>query len=283
MLAFTLDPAAAQKPPLPGSLGGNRMLDAWIRINADGTATVFTGKVELGQGILTALTQIAAEELDLPLSRVTMIPGDTGRTPNEGITSGSQSIENSGTALRLAAAEVVSILRELAAPKLEAQAGELTVADGVISAGNGRKITYGELAGMLDLKREAAASVRPKPSGMHKIVGQSIPRFDIPRKVTGGMTYVQDLRLPVMVHGRVVRPPRYGAKLESFDEAKIKAMPGVVAVVRDGSFLGVVAAREEQAIKAHGKDKVPIKDLVTKVESRSPAPLWLTLSRGTSK
>src|SRR5882672_4112346 len=90
VLAFTLDPAAAQQRQLPGSLGGNRMLDAWIRINADGTATVFTGKVELGQGIVTALAQIAAEELDLPLARVTMIPGDTGRTPNEGVTSGSQ-------------------------------------------------------------------------------------------------------------------------------------------------------------------------------------------------
>src|SRR5437868_15428 len=107
VLAFTLDQAAAQpQKPLPGSLANNKMLDAWIRINPDGTATVFTGKVELGQGILTALGQIAAEELDLPLSRVTLVSGDTSRTPNEGVTSGSQSIENSGTALRLAAAEV---------------------------------------------------------------------------------------------------------------------------------------------------------------------------------
>src|SRR5438105_8517349 len=119
--SFGLRPTPGQQPtPLPGSLGGNRRLDAWIRINADGSATVFTGKVELGQGILTALAQIAAEELDLPLARVTMVTGDTGRTPNEGVTSGSQSIENSGTALRLAAAEVQAILRELAAPKLDA-------------------------------------------------------------------------------------------------------------------------------------------------------------------
>src|SRR3954453_7231916 len=119
VLAFTLDPAAAQQPKqLPGSLGANRMLDAWIRVNADGSATVFTGKVELGQGIVTALAQIAAEELDLPLSRVNMVTADTGRTPKEGVTSGSQSIENSGTALRLAAAEVRAILIELASPKL---------------------------------------------------------------------------------------------------------------------------------------------------------------------
>ena len=115
VLAFTLDPVAAQEQKrLPGSLNGTRKLDAWIRINADGGATVFTGKVELGQGILTALAQIAAEELDLPLVRIGMVSGDTGRTPNEGMTAGSQSVENSGTALRLAAAEVRAILIELA-------------------------------------------------------------------------------------------------------------------------------------------------------------------------
>src|SRR3954451_5152344 len=261
VLAFTLDPALAQQQqqpqpqpqrqqPLPGSLNGNRMLDAWIRINADGTATVFTGKVELGQGIVTALDQIAAEELDLPLARATMIQGDTGRTPNEGVTSGSQSIENSGTALRLAAAEVVQIMRELAAPRLDAHAGELTVRDGVLHAVNGKSITYAELAATLDLKREATASARPKPAGTHKIVGQSVPRFDIPGKVTGKAMYVQDVRLPGMVHGRVVRPPQYGATLASLDDSKAKAIPGVIAVVRDGSFLGVVAEREDQAVKA---------------------------------
>src|SRR5947199_2601657 len=132
VLAFTLEPVAAQQQKqLPGSLGGNRMLDAWIRINTDGTATVFTGKVELGQGIVTALAQIAAEELDLPLARVSMVSGDTGRTPNEGQTAGSQSIENSGTALRLAAAEVRALLLDLAAGKLGAGADALSVIDGV--------------------------------------------------------------------------------------------------------------------------------------------------------
>src|SRR5256884_5936450 len=123
VLAFTLDPVLAQQQKqLPGSLGGNRRLDAWIRINADGSATVFTGKVELGQGIVTALAQIAAEELDLPLARVSMISGDTERTPNEGQTAGSQSIENSGTALRLAAAEVRALVLELAPAQPEAAA-----------------------------------------------------------------------------------------------------------------------------------------------------------------
>src|SRR5436190_3634750 len=250
VLAFTLDPVAAQQKPLPGSLGGNRMLDAWIRMNADGTATVFNGKVELGQGIVTALAQIAAEELDLPLARVQMISGDTGRTPNEGQTAGSQSVENSGTALRLAAAEVRAMLLALAAPKLDVSADQLTAADGIIKAPSGKTIGYGDLAAATDLHREATATVKPKPANTHKIVGQPIRRFDIPGKVTGKGTYVQDLRLPGMVHGRVVRPPQYGASLASLDDSKAKAIPGVIAVVRDGSFLGVIAAREEQAVKA---------------------------------
>jgi len=254
VLAFTLDSAWAQQQeqpkPLPGSLGGNRMLDAWIRINADGTATVYTGKVELGQGIVTALAQIAAEELELPLARVSMVSGDTTRTPNEGQTAGSQSIENSGTALRLAAAEVRAILLELAASKLETSADQLTVANGVIKAANGKTIAYGELAAAADLHREATASVKPKPASAHRIVGKPVPRFDIPGKVTGKAMYVQDLRLPGMVHGRIVRPPQYGATLASLDDSKAKAVPGVLAVVRDGSFLGVIAAREEQAVKA---------------------------------
>src|SRR5262245_57720688 len=135
VVTFSLDPkvSLAQQPALPGSLQGNRMLDAWIRINADGSATVCTGKVELGQGIVTALAQIAAEELDLPLAHVHMISGDTARTPNEGVTAGSQSIEYSGTALRLAGAEVRSILIDAAAQKLGVASDALTVAEGTIS------------------------------------------------------------------------------------------------------------------------------------------------------
>jgi nicotinate dehydrogenase subunit B len=253
LLAFSLDPEVllAQQPAkLPGSLDGNRRLDAWIHINVNGNATVFTGKVELGQGIVTALAQIAAEELDLPLERVQILSGDTARTPNEGVTAGSQSIENSGTALRLAGAEVRSILIDAAAKKLGVAPDTLTVSNGTISGADGRKVTYAELAQAIDLKREATAKVAPKPVSAHRIVGTSEKRFDIPGKVTGGASYVQDMRPPGMLHGRVVRPPRYGSKLESFDEAGVKAMPGVVAVVRDGSFLGVVAEREEQAVKA---------------------------------
>ena len=252
VLAFSLSPygVGQEAPRLPGSLQTNRLLSAWLAINADGTATVYTGKVELGQGILTALSQIAAEELDLPLARVRIISGDTGRTPNEGQTAGSQSVENSGTALRLAGAEVRSILIDLAAKKLGVAADSLKVADGTITAPDGRKVSYGELASDANLKREATGKVAPKPPAQHRLVGKSPPRVDLPAKVTGGAAFVQDLRLPGMLHGRIARPPQYGAQLETLDEAKVRAMPGVVAVVRDGSFLGVAAEREEQAIKA---------------------------------
>jgi CO/xanthine dehydrogenase Mo-binding subunit len=253
VLSFSLAQrlAFAQQPErLPGSLNNNRMLDAWIRLGADGKVTVFTGKVELGQGIVTALAQIAAEELDVPFARVTMISGDTGRTPNEGQTAGSQSIEQSGTAVRMAGAEVRGILLDLAAKKFGVGADVLSVTEGTITAPDGRKVSYGELAGETDFKREATAKAKPKPAAQHKIVGKPVQRLDIPAKVTGGAAYVQDMRLPGMLHGRVVRPPRYGSTLESFDEPGVKMLPGVVAVVRDGSFLGVVAEREEQAIRA---------------------------------
>jgi CO/xanthine dehydrogenase Mo-binding subunit len=252
VLAFSLAPSGVTQQParLPGSLNNNRMLSAWLAINADGTATVLTGKVELGQGILTALSQIAAEELDLPLARVKIVSGDTGRTPNEGQTAGSLSIQASGTALRLAGAEVRKILLDLAAKKLGVAVDGLKTSDGTVIAPDGRKVTYGELASQADLKREATGKVPPKPAAQHRLVGHSLPRVDLPAKVTGGAAFIQDLRLMGMVHGRVARPPQYGAQLVSFDEAKVKAMPGVVAVVRDGSFLGVAAQREEQAIKA---------------------------------
>jgi CO/xanthine dehydrogenase Mo-binding subunit len=238
----------AARPALPGSLATNRMLDGWVRVNPAGTVTVFTGKCELGQGILTALVQIAAEELDVAYERVEIVSADTARTPNEGMTAGSMSVENSGTALRFACAEVRQILLELAASKLGVAVADLSVADGTVT-GSG-EVTYWELARDANLEREATAQVTPKPPAQHSIVGRSLPRRDIPAKVTGGAAFVQDLRLPGMVHGRVVRPPRYGATLDSFDEAGVMAMPGVIAVVHDGSFLGVVARREEQAINA---------------------------------
>jgi CO/xanthine dehydrogenase Mo-binding subunit len=238
----------ATRPNLPGSLNTNRMLDGWIRINANQTVTVFTGKCELGQGILTSLSQVAADELDVAYERIEIVSADTARTPNEGMTAGSLSVENSGTALRMACAEARQILLEMAAAKLGVAVAGLSVSDGVIS-GSG-KVSYWDLAREASFKKEASAQAKPKPPAQHKVVGKSIPRRDIPSKMTGGRSFVQDVRLAGMVHGRVVRPPSYRAQLVSFDEAKVKAMPGVVAVARDGSFLAVAAEREEQAIRA---------------------------------
>lgn len=250
LAATPLSFAQQAKPaPLPGSLQGNRMLDAWLRVNADGTITMMTGKIELGQGITTALCQIVSDELDIDYQRIKVISGDTALTPNEGVTSGSLSIQDSGTALRFASAEARDILMQAASSKLGAPADQLKVEDGTISGPAGRT-TYWELTSTALLKREATAKVKPKAVGSHKLIGQSVQRRDIPPKVTGGEVYVQDMRLPGMVFGRVVRPPSPRATLISADIAAIKRMPGVVAVMRDGNFLALAALREEQAIAA---------------------------------
>jgi len=253
-VGFTLAPLArgfAQSPsPLPGSLQKNRMLDGWLRINPNGTVTAFTGKVEIGQGIVTALAQIVGDELEVDLARIEMVSGDTSRTPDEGVTSGSRSIEESGSALRFACAEARGILLETAAAKLGAPASSLRVEDGVILAPGGARATYWELTTQAMLKREATAKAKPKPASQHRYIGKSVPRRDIPAKVTGGAAYVHDMRLPGMVFGRVIRPPSPRARLVSVDERAARALPGVIAVVRDGSFLAVAAKREEQAIAA---------------------------------
>lgn len=249
-LAPRLAFAQNQPAPLPGSLNRNRMLDAWLRIDPNGTVTIFTGKIELGQGIGTALSQIAADELDVNLERLEVVSGDTARTPNEGQTAGSLSVEHSGTALRFACAEAREILVSAAATKLGVPVGDLKVSDGTVTAPGGASLTYWELVRDADLKREATAKAKPKTPAEHRWVGKSIARRDIPKKFTGGAAYVQDVRLPGMVFGRVVRPPSPGAALLSVDEAAVRRLPGVVAVVRDGSFLGVAAEREEQAIRA---------------------------------
>ncbi len=254
-VAFSLFPfdhadAQAGAPPLPGSLNSNRKLNAWLRIDADGTVTVFTGKIELGQGITTALAQIAADELDVDLKRIAMVSGDTSRTPNEGVTSGSLSIEQGGTAVRYAAAEAREILLDAAAAKLAVPASDLRIEDGTIIGPGDKRSTYWAMTNDAMFAREATAKAKPKSSARHTYVGKSVPRRDIPAKVTGGVAYVQDMRLPGMLFGRVVRPPSYRAKLVAVDDAAVRSMPGVVAVIRDGSFIGVAAEREEQAIAA---------------------------------
>jgi CO/xanthine dehydrogenase Mo-binding subunit len=235
---------------LPGSLDGNRLLSAWLRVNPEGTVTVFTGKVELGQGIGSALAQVAADELDVDYRRIDMVTADTSRTPDEGFTAGSQSIEQSGTAIRFACAEARQILLAAAATRLGVEVGDLTVADGSIAAPGGRHTTYWEVTMDAMLRREATARFKPKTAGEYRLIGQSLARRDILLKFTGGAAYLQDLRLPGMVHARIGRPPVPRAELISLDAAALRAMPGVLEVVRDGSFVGVICEREEEAINA---------------------------------
>ena len=235
---------------LPGNLQTNRRLSQWLRIASGGTVTVTSGKVEIGQGILTALAQIAAEELDVSLGRILLLPATTPSSPNEGVTSGSLSVQDSGTALRYACAEARAIYLAEAAAELGADIDSLKVDDGTISAPNGRRTSYWALADDALLDREATGSVAPKPPGAYRIVGQSTPRVDLPDKIFGVPRFIQDLVLPAMLYGQVVRPASRAARLVSVDEAAAKAIPGVVGVVRDGSFLGVLAEREEVALKA---------------------------------
>ncbi len=255
LLFFSMNPAVALGQivlaELPADLQGNRRLDSWLRINPDGTVEVFSGKVELGQGNATALAQITAEELDVVFDRIRMRPADTSHSPNESYTAGSASIEVGGSALRHAAADARATLLEMAGARLGSPIDRLTVDDGVISgSGDAGGVTYWELASDGFLAREVRSDISLKASSRRRIVGTSVPRIDIPAKVTGGEVYVQDMRLSGMLFGRVVRPPSYDAQLTALDESFVKTMPGVVAVVRDGRFLGVVARREEQAIAA---------------------------------
>jgi CO/xanthine dehydrogenase Mo-binding subunit len=243
-------PAAPEPPKLPGSLDDARFLDAWIRIDADGKITVFTGKAELGQGIRTALIQVAAEELEVAPGDIDLVTADTGRTPDEGFTAGSQSMQNSGTAIRNAAAQVREILIGEAARRFRMAPEELRAEAKAIIAPDGRSIGYGQLVATELLHVEAQPQSKLKTPSSFKVMGQSLARVDIPAKVTGGAAYVHDLRLDAMVHARVVRPPSPEAKLLDLDTGPVEKMPGFISVVRDGRFLAVVAEREFQAVQA---------------------------------
>jgi nicotinate dehydrogenase subunit B len=249
----------AQAPPggsanaLPGSLKETPFLDSWVRIEADGGVTVFTGKAELGQGIKTALLQVAAEELDVSFAGVKLVTADTTRTANEGFTAGSHSMQDSGVAIMQAAAQARAILVAEAARRFGVAPERLTTENGVVKAPDGRTVRYGELVSDQLLHVQAQPQSPLKDPAAFKIMGRSQQRVDIPGKVTGGEAYVQDMRLPGMVHARVVRPPSYGASLVSVETGDVEKMPGVVKVVRDGNFLAVVAQREYQAIKAMRK------------------------------
>jgi|TARA_Y100000310_G_scaffold330109_1_gene401196 CO/xanthine dehydrogenase Mo-binding subunit/aerobic-type carbon monoxide dehydrogenase small subunit (CoxS/CutS family) len=234
-----------------GSLRNTPDLDVWIRINKDGTVTVFTGKVELGQDIRTSLAMIAAEELDVSLDRIRMVMEDTAQTPNEGFTGSSLSLETSGNAVRNAAAEARHLLLSMVSEKVNAPIESLSVSDGTISDPiSGYSVTYWEFFGGKRFERKIEGVGHLKQPGSYSIVSHSVKRIDSVDKVTGRACFVQDLDLPNMAHGRVVRPPNHGARLQSVDVGPVDEASGIIRVVRDGSFLAVIAEREEQAVAA---------------------------------
>jgi CO/xanthine dehydrogenase Mo-binding subunit len=239
-------------PPLPATLAANPVLSAWLDFSHPGVVTIFTGKVEYGQGVWTALAQVAAEELDVDLRRVRVAPVSTATSPDEGVTSGSRSIEESGSALRQACAQARHLFLAAAADRLGAGAGALGVMDGEITTdAGGTGLTYWSLAGQAGpaggglLDQKAGDPEPVKAPGRWSVAGRSAARLDIPDKVTGRPRFLHDLVLPGMLYGRVVRPPAPAASLAGLGDPPL---PGGVVTVRDGSFLGVVAPSDRAAV-----------------------------------
>ncbi|HVQ67165.1 MAG TPA: molybdopterin cofactor-binding domain-containing protein [Bradyrhizobium sp.] len=238
---------APAAPALPVSLAANPKLSAWLEFSGDGQVMVSPGKVEIGQGIVTALAQIAADELDIDLSRVQMIRASTASSPNEGVTSGSLSIQQSGRALRHACAEVRRIFLQQAAERLGVDADALDIEDGTISGPGNVTTSYWELAGEVSLDRDATPGVKPKTASRRALAGNSVQRIDIPDKVLGRPRFIHDQALAGMLHGRVLRPENARAKLMELKEDGARAVPGLIAIARDGSFAGVVSETEHGA------------------------------------
>jgi CO/xanthine dehydrogenase Mo-binding subunit len=246
---------------LPGSLKENPHINSWLEILADGRLRIFTGKIELGQGIRTAIAQVAAEELDVPIENTEVVVADTGCTPDEGYTAGSFSIEQSAMAVRYAAAAARKKLLELASQQFNIPVAQLSITNGKIStATKDRTISFNEVLHGKQITDEVHGPVTLKPKADYKLVGKPVPREDISRMVRGLPVYVQDLRFPGMVYACIVRPPVYQAQLLQFDEKALqKSVPGILKTVVNGSFLGVIAEDEYTALKAkqwlkmHGK------------------------------
>lgn len=253
VVAFSLSssrlPAFAQGAPDAKPVALDQV-DTFLAIDENSAVTVYAGKVDLGTGVRTAFTQMIADELDLPLENVNVVEGDTALTPDQGPTYGSQSIQNGGVQIRQAAATAKAALLDEAAKRLNVAKDDLTITNGAIGArSTNQTVTYGELIGgkQFMLKLDPAAPTK-KPAD-YKIVGKPIARFDVPGKITGAFTYMQDFRVPDMLHGRVIRPPALQASLTNVDEASIKNIPGV-KIIREGNFLAVVTDNEWNAVRA---------------------------------
>ncbi|WP_175866376.1 xanthine dehydrogenase family protein molybdopterin-binding subunit [Burkholderia contaminans] len=252
-------PPVKPAPGQPGSLSSYvpALPEVFVAILDDGRILAFNGHVDLGTGIRTSLAQIVAEELDVPAARVTMVLGDTAATPNQGPTIASATIQISATPLRCAAAQARHALLALAAERFNVDAAQLQIDDATISA-NGQTATFATLVAARRIALTLDLNTRTKDPALYRIVGRSSPRVDLPAKATGQLTFVHDMRVPGMLHGRVVRPPYAGHDSGSFvgdslidvDRASVADVPGLVAVVAIGDFVGVVAEREEHAIRA---------------------------------
>jgi CO/xanthine dehydrogenase Mo-binding subunit len=237
-------------PKLPVSLAANPKLSSWVKFSREGQVTLSPGKVEIGQGIVTALAQIAADELDVDIGRVQMVRASTAASPNEGVTSGSLSIQQSGRAIRQACAEIRQIFLDAAADRLGIDANVLDISDGTISGPGNVQTSYWELADEISLDRDATMDAAPKSATRRALAGQSVQRLDLPDKVFARPRFIHDCTLPSMLHGRVLRPERSRAKLAGLSEGGARAVAGLVAIVRDGSFAGVVSETEDGAAAA---------------------------------
>jgi nicotinate dehydrogenase subunit B len=258
------DALLAQEPPSRGTVAGPpdpKQVDTWLAIHADNTATVYIGFAELGQGNSTALLQVAAEELDMDMSQLKTVRLDTNVTPNQGGTYSSASIQRGGPQVRTAAAEARLALLQLASKKLATPVDRLTVSKGIVSTGAaGSSVSYGELVGDRPFHLAFTGSAPTKSSADYMVVGTPVPRNDLPDKVSGKYVYMQHVRVPGMLHGRVVRPRGQGAygsgaKVLAVDAASISNIPGARAL-RKGDFIGVVAENEWDAVRAAGQLKV---------------------------
>jgi nicotinate dehydrogenase subunit B len=235
---------------LPWSLQENPRLGNWLDFSEPGVVRAFTAKVELGQGIVTAMTQIAAEELALQLSQVRVVSGDTRCCPNESYTAGSMSIEIGGTSLRLACAQARAAIIHEAASRLGVDTARLTVRDGsILIDGADSGLDYWKVAPALDMSLLVSGTAPLSDPRRATILGKSVARLDLPAKVGSG-GFIHDLELPGMLHARVMRPPSRGAHLESLDESAVSRLPGVVRIFRSGDFAAVCCEREYQAVKA---------------------------------
>jgi nicotinate dehydrogenase subunit B len=249
------DPA----PKLPVNLAANPVLSSWVKFSSEGQVTISPGKVEIGQGIVTALAQIAADELDVDIGRVRMVRASTAGSPNEGVTSGSLSVQQSGRAVRFACAEIRQIFLAVASDRLGVGVEALDISDGTISGPGNVRTSYWELAGDVSLDRDATPGAVPKAPTQRRLAGDSVQRLDIPDKVFAQPRFIHDSALPGMLHGRVLRSEMSAATLKELLESDARAVDGLVAIVRDGNFAGLVSETEdgaEIALKALRKGAV---------------------------